>query len=334
MSFRSPSQIALMAMALAIAFLAHGVAPAQEQGWSSFEQRVRNGLEADYIVTESRRVTYFHPRQLKVDHISRLVDPFLDFLDAEFMPLPEDARFKVLISPNRNAHADNAETLFGRRDTNLGTFHPRENVLAMPALAGPGTITSMLVYPVMRASIPQAPQWARIAVATFFEKVYAYPDNDGKLVFQVGYHNPWRFLELSGCMERLDLEQIISNPRYVSGGSHYRLLGMFLWEQGKLKPLIARLRANDRRGWNNFLNAAFDRPFDEIVPLWKTYLTSVQEQWYGIRNIPHSQVFASRHEFDTIALKSTERGGWRDWFEWRVMRPMFIRPVCPINPPA
>ena len=103
--------------------------------------------------------------------------------------------------------------------------------MAMPAPAGPGTVTSMLMYPVMRASIPRAPQWARIAIATFFEKVYAYPDSDEKLVFRVGYHNPWRFFELSGCIDRLDLTQIISNPRYASGGSHYRLLGMFLWNK-------------------------------------------------------------------------------------------------------
>jgi hypothetical protein len=323
-----------MAAAFALLCLAGEPARGEARAWAAFEQRVRSGDDAEYTVTETRRVAYFHPRGLAIDHVTRLVDPFLDFLDAEFMPLPPDARFKVLISASREAHAGNAETLFGRRDNNLGTWHPRDGVLAMPAVAGAGTVTSMLVYPVMRASIPKAPQWARIAIATFFEKVYAYPGADGKLVFRVGYLNPWRYLELLGCGTGIDLGQTISNPRYGKGASHYRLLGLFLWEQDKMKTLVARLRDDDRRGYNNFLSAAFERNWNEIESLWLRYLVSVDDRWYGIRHIPLSQVFASRDAFDAAMAPVDAQAGWSAWFNWKVMRPMLLKQRCVLNEPA
>jgi hypothetical protein len=326
--------VAPVLMAALLAAFGHGPAFAAAGAWKEFEERVRGGHDPAYTVTEAARVTYFHPRDLAIDHAVRFVDPFLDFLDAEIMPVPQDARFKVLISPGRDEHADNAEALFGRRESSIGTFHVREKVLAMPAPVGPGTITSLLVYPVMDAVIPDAPRWAEIAIATFFEKVYAYPGADGKLVFRVGYQNPWRFLELSGCLLRLDLSKIIADPKYAGGASHYRLLATFLWQHDKLKPLIARLREKDRRGYTSFLMAAFDRPFHEIVPLWKSYLAAVDQQWYGVRNMPVSGLFASKDEFDAALLATEERGGWRDWLFWRVLQPVLSKPFCPINEPA
>jgi Flp pilus assembly protein TadD len=326
------ARIAPAVAALLLAAFVHGPAcAAAPGGWKAFEERVRGGQNTAYTVTETARVAYFHPPDLAIDDVVRFVDPFLDFLDAEIMPVPQGARFNVLISPGRDEHADNTEALFGEREKSIGTFYKRDNVLAMPAPAGPGTITSLLVYPVMNAAIPQAPRWAEIAIATFFEKVFAYPGADGKLVFRVGYQNPWRLLELSGCLLRLDLSRIITDPEYAGGASHYRMLATFLWQHGKLKPLIARLRDKDRRGYTSYLMAAFDRPFDEIVPLWKSYLASVDEQWYGVRNMPVSGLFASKDEFDAALLATEARAGWRDWLLWRVLNPLLSTQFCPIK---
>jgi hypothetical protein len=133
---------------------------------------------------------------------------------------------------------------------------------------------------------------------------------------------------------RLDLSKIIADPKYAEGTSHYRMLGTFLWQQGKLKPLIARLRDKDRRGYTSFLMAAFDRPFEEIVPLWKSYLASVDEQWYGVRKIPVSGLFASKEAFDAALLATEERSGWGDWLLWRALPTVLSKPFCPINDPA
>jgi tetratricopeptide (TPR) repeat protein len=324
--------IPAVAAVLLLAAFMHGPASAAAAGaWTAFEERVRGGQNTAYTVTETARIVYFHPPDLAIDHVVRIVDPFLDFLDAEIMPVPQGARFNVLISPGRAEHADITKALFGERSDSIGTFYKRDNVLAMPAPAGPGTITSLLVYPVMNAAIPHAPRWAEIAIATFFEKVFAYPGADGKLVFRVGYQNPWRLLELSGCLLRLDLSRIITDPEYAGGASHYRMLATFLWQHGKLKPLIARLREKDRRGYTSYLMAAFDRPFDEIVPIWKSYLGAVDKQWYGVRNMPVSGLFASKDEFDAALLATDARAGWRDWLFWRVLDPLLSTQFCPIK---
>jgi tetratricopeptide (TPR) repeat protein len=283
--------------------------PVVPDGWSRFEQRVLQDQIPDYTRTRTRRVDYFHPRDMPEGSLTpRLLDEFFDFIDLEVMPVAPDRRFKILIS-RRSEHADNMRALFG--DTSrpgFGTFYPRDDVLATVGV-GPGTMTSLLTYPVLNAYIPDAPAWARTAIATLFERVYAYPAANDRLVFKVGYHNPWRLYEVAGCLDRLDLDWIISNPNYAGGQSHLRLVGTFLW---------------------NYLAAAFDRPMTEVVALWRDYLAEVPSESSTIPQMPVSQIYSTQQEFEAAMAEATAQPSWPKWVLGRVFQRV-NPPGCPIR---
>jgi hypothetical protein len=303
--------------------------PVAPDGWSRFEQRVLQDQMPDYARTRTRRIDYFHPRDMPEGSLTPLVDDFFDFIDLEVMPVAADRRFKVLIS-RRSEHADNIRALFG--DTSrpgFGTFYSREDVLAVVGV-GPGTMTSLLIHPVLDAYIPRAPAWARTAIATLFERVYAYSGANDRLVFKVGYHNPWRLYEVAGCLDRLDLDQTISNPNYAGGQSHLRLVGTFLWRHGRFKNFIDRLHDRDLKGRENYLAAAFDRPMTEVVALWRNYLAEVPSESSAIPQMPVSQIYSTQQEFEAAMAEATAQPSWPKWVVGRVYQ-WFNPPGCPIR---
>jgi tetratricopeptide (TPR) repeat protein len=303
--------------------------PVVPDGWSRFEQRVLQDHMPDYTRTRTRRIDYFHPRDLPEGSLTRLLDDFFDFIDLEVMPVASDRRFKVLIS-RRSQHVDNIRALFG--DTSQpgrGRFYSREDVLATYDV-GPGTMTSLLMYPVLNAHIPHAPAWARTAIATFFERVYAYPGANERLVFNVGYHNPWRLYEVAGCLDRLDLDQIISNPNYAGGQSHLRLVGTFLWRHGRFKNFIDRLYDRDLKGRENYLAAAFDRPMTEVVALWRDYLAEIPSEPSAIPQMPVSRIYSTQQEFEAAMAETAAKPSWPEWILGRVFQ-RFNPPGCPIR---
>jgi Domain of unknown function (DUF4189) len=303
--------------------------PAMPTGWSSFEQNVAQDQASDYRRTRTRRVDYFHPRDVSVDNLARLVDAFVDFLDSDLIRVPPDRHFKVLISRNRAQHVENIRAFFGDADQpGLVRFYPREDVLATYEPLGPGTVTSLLIYPLLDAHIPHSLEWARTAIVSFFEKVYAYPARHERLVFRVGYHNPPRIQAVAGCLDRLDLTQIISNPNYAAGQSHLRLIGTFLWQHGRFKNFIDRLYDHDLRGRENYVAAAFERPMSEVNVLWRDYLADIPKELYAIDRLPLSQIYSSEEEFE--AAMAAANPSWSERILSRVFR-WVHPPGCPIK---
>jgi Domain of unknown function (DUF4189) len=303
--------------------------PAAPTGWSSFERKVVEGQEADYIRTRTRRADYFHSRDVSVESLTPLVDDFVDFVGLELIRVAPDRRLKILISRNRAEHVENVRTLFGDTDRqSSGRFYPREEVLATYEPSGPKTIPPLLVYPLLDTHIPHSLEWARTIIVTFFEKIYAYPGSRERLVFRVGYHHPARIHAIAGCLDRLDLTQIISNPNYAAGQNHLRLIGTFLWQHGRLKNFVDRLYDHDLRGRENYVAAAFERPMTEINVLWRDYLAEIPSELYAIDHLPVSQVYSTQEEFE--AAMAAANPSWPEQIVSRVFR-WVHPPGCPIK---
>jgi hypothetical protein len=320
-----------LGVCLLAASAAAQAARAQDE-WPSFENRVTQGAEPDHVLTRSRSIDYYHRRDQPVDAFATLVDSFLDFLDAELIPVSPDRRYKVLLSATPEEQQQDARRLFTAENSALeGAYHSGYDVVATHAMADPGTITSLLLYPIMREQVPRAPPWARTAIATFFERVYGYPADGDRVVVRVGYHNPSRIAAVAGCLTQLDLTEIIANPHYADGDSHLPLVASFLWQHRKLKTLAERLHDGDLRGQDSALAAAFERPMTEIVPLWQSYLKSVDAAWFGIGRTPASRMFDSIDAFDAALAPVSTRPSWPQWFLQRVVLARLGRQSCPIR---
>jgi hypothetical protein len=147
-------------------------------------------------------------------------------------------------------------------------------------------------------------------------------------VFRVGYHHPARIHAIAGCLDRLDLTQIISNPNYAIGQNHLRLLGTFLWQHGRLKNFIDRLYDHDLKGRENYVAAAFERPMTEINVLWRDYLAEIPRELYAIDHLPVSQIYSTQEEFE--AAMAAANPSWPEKIVSRVFR-WVHPPGCPIK---
>lgn len=262
--------------------------------WPEFQRSVEDGTATQFIRTPGRHVDYYHRTGTDIRQFVEIVDGFLDFLTAEFIRDAQNRRFSVFVSDNPAQHRLNSRVLFGEeRAASFGTYYPKHNVLATHAQTGPGTITSLLVYPFLSKYASDVPQWARQAVATFFEKTYAFRQPDGRLAFRVGYQNPWRIAEVEQFDDPTLAEVIAGGPDITQ--SHYRLIGMFLWRHGRFSDFLARLQDRDLSGRD--LAAAFNLPMNELERLWRDYIADVHGRRDVIFLVPVSQVFESEAEF-------------------------------------
>lgn len=295
--------------AIALVYLAFNyfnwAEPTVAQPWPEFHESLKRGSAADFIHTAGEHVDYYHHRDTDVAGFVELVDGFLEFLDSEFIPIAPGRRFVVFVSRNADVHQLNSRILFNKKKVAyFGTYYPGYDVLATHATTGPGTVTSLLVYPVMRQLVGGRPRWAEQAVATFFEKSFAFRRADGGLAFRVGFQNSWRVQEVRD-VDPLSLAQIIAGQGTVRQ-SHYRMVAMFLWRHGLFKAFLERLRENDLNLRLNFVAAAFDLPMYQVEPLWRRYLTEVDKRRPVVDRVPVSQIFESEAEFRRVMGKYDE----------------------------
>lgn len=275
--------------------------------WAEFHAETLSEPGNDFTVTSGKYVDYFHHRDTEVDQFVEMVDGFLDFLNAEFIPIRPERRFSVFVSENRAQHALNSAVLFGQTGPSMGTYHHKHDVLATYATTGPGTVTSLLLYPILRTEVGNLPRWADQAVATFFEKTFAFRYPDGALGFRAGYQNPWRVIEVQYGPD-LRLAQIIEGAPDVTQ-SHYRLIAMFLWRHGYFDDFLKCARDKDLRGRENYVAAAFGLSMADVETRWRAYLAELRARSGTVLKTPVSQIFESEAELDLALGGLAEPGG-------------------------
>jgi hypothetical protein len=161
--------------------------------------------------------------------------------------------------------------------------------------SGFGTFAHEIMHPLVRANLPHTPTWADEGLPSFFEKGFGYW-NGQDMVLHLGYQNPWRIEELGDRLNSLALKDIVTaSERY--GTSEKRLVSVFLYSQGRLKAFIDLVQRNRKNGYGTFIEAAFNRRFSEIQPLWSAYLRDILADRKAVLRIPPTEVLGTRDAF-------------------------------------
>ena len=71
---------------------------------------------------------------------------------------------------------------------------------------------------------------------------------------------------------------------------------MFLFEQGRWKEFLLRIKQNNRQEFTTFVEAAMGKPFDDLEVLWRRYLDKIASQRESISAIPNSALFRTERE--------------------------------------
>jgi len=255
----------------------------------------------DLPLTQRSRYFTIHYQRSAWDaaELARFADGFVELVDRDFLPARFDRPMDVLVFPDRASFHRYLRKVLGADLTPMGIYLPALSVFATSEDSGLGTFAHEIMHPIARRALRDAPQWADEGIPAFFEKFTGYWEN-GHLVAQWGYQNPWRLEVIGGALTQLDLEQVAAKERATSqlDLAADRLLAVFLWRQGRLERFLRLVAAGDRAGFGTYLEAALERPLAEVVPLWRAYLEDIAANRAAAMRVPPSTVYPDRASYE------------------------------------
>ncbi len=248
-----------------------------------------------------QRSRYFNVRYQRAGWdaaaFARFADAFVDIVDRDFVRVRLERPIGVLMLPDRASFQEYLRARLGIAPA-YGMYLPELGLIATYEDSGLGTFTHQIMYPIVFRNLPDSPRWAVDAIPAFFEKFFGYWDGD-RLAVEWGYQNPWRLDRIGGALAALDLPHILAGEEHDArlGQSERRLVTVFLWQQCRLERFLRLIAARDLAGHRTYLEAAMERPFKEIVPLWKAYLADVAAHRADAMRVPPSAVYQDRAAF-------------------------------------
>ncbi len=275
------------------------------------------GEEAKHLrlFPHNQRTKFFHFYYMKetpmVQEMMRFADAFVRIIHRQFFTADYAYPIQMLVLENRERLE-----VYLRKEFKMKGPVPEFTMMFIPELncfiteegTGLGTITHNLAHPLVETNLPLHPVWATQGVSSFFEKFYGYWKGD-ELVLEFGFQNPWRLKAIGDELPNLNLRQILGykDPLGRFSGSEQRLVAMFMWRHGKLKPMLKLIEKGiPPEGYQTWFEAAMGKQVADIIPMWKTYLTEVAADRDNV-TLPNSCVlpdeatyrqYASLHKLD------------------------------------
>jgi hypothetical protein len=241
-----------------------------------------------------------------LEQIGRFADAFIVTVHRDFFPAKFDYPIRVLVLEDRSRFQDFVRNRLRVADPpNFGIYFPNFKMFVTYEGSGLGTFAHEIMHPLVGENFRNLPIWAIEGIPSFFEKFYGYWDNDS-IVVHWGFQNPWRVEALGQNLVRLDLKKLLSTGNSVGDfqESDIRMISMFLWTQGKFQSFLQLQRKDDRHGFNSCFEAAFEKPIDEIVPLWTKYLENVANSRPEIMRLPGSVILQNETEFSACVQRT------------------------------
>jgi hypothetical protein len=221
-----------------------------------------------------------------VGHIKDQISPF-EFLSPMDVYVLEDADEMHLFLSLR---------MGGDIDSRFGVYLPEKNALVTHAKAGIGTLTHILMYPVIGNKLKNGPYWAGTGISTLFEKIYGYP-NDSGFEVSYGYHNPWRLKELGNVLNVSLLDIIGATNTINVSPSKKRLAMMFIYQGGHFNRYLKLVMSQSKGSYDTYIEAAFEKEMQFLEKDWQEYLRKIEENRSELLKIPSSKVFETEAEF-------------------------------------
>lgn len=219
---------------------------------------------------------------------ARLADLFVEMVDKEFFRVKTQFPIQAFVLGDKAEFQAFLRTTYNvSMPSEYGMYLPQAGAFVTYDGSGLGTFTHEIMHPLVEESLPHRPEWAREGIPAFFEKFYGFVQ-DGKLQVQWGYQNPWRIAKLGPALTQLKLNEIVDGSQDTS---EKRLVTVFLHQRGKLKRFLQLVQSDERRGYPTHLEAAFDKPLNEVEEDWQRYLSEIEANRSRILRLPSSQLF-------------------------------------------
>jgi len=250
---------------------------------------------------------YYRRESPKIPEIARFADGFVRLVNRDFFKADFDYPIRVLVFEDRPQFQQFLiQQLHIADPPGFGVYVFRYKFFATYEDSGLGTFAHEILHPLVERNLKDRPLWAMEGIPTFFEKFYGYW-KDGELTAYWGYQNPWRIQQLGNNLAQLDLKEVIADPKETGASSaversesSWRMVSVFLWQQGRLKRFLNLIAARDKAGYPTYFEAAMEMPAKKILPLWQNYLNDAAAHRAKILLLPASKIFDDQAGFESF----------------------------------
>jgi hypothetical protein len=247
---------------------------------------------------------YYRGESPRISETARFADGFVKLLNRDFFKADFDYPIRVLVLNDRAQFQQFLIRQLHMADPpNFGVYLGNYKMFVTYEDSGLGTFAHEILHPLVERNLAARPAWAMEGIPTFFEKFYGYW-KDGELVAYWGYQNPWRIQQLGTNLTRLDLKQIIADPKETGASSvversesDWRMVSIFLWQQGRFNRFLDLIEKHDKAGYPTYFEAAMELPVEKILPRWQVYLDDVAAHRAKNLSFPPSQIFGDQAAF-------------------------------------
>jgi hypothetical protein len=247
---------------------------------------------------------YYLRESPRIPEITRFADGFVRLVNHDFFKADFDYPIRVLVFEDREQFKQFLiQQLHIADPPNFGVYVYRYKFFATYEDSGLGTFAHEILHPLVERNLKDRPQWAMEGIPTFFEKFYGYWQA-GELTAYWGYQNPWRIQQLGNSLTELDLKRVIADAKETEASSSvertessWRMVSVFLWQQGRFKRFLNLIAAHDKAGYPTYFEAAMEMPVEKIIPLWQDYLNNVAAQRTKILHLPPSSILDDETTF-------------------------------------
>jgi hypothetical protein len=227
-------------------------------------------------------------------------DMFVELTDRDFFRVKTRFPIQAFVLQDKERFKSFLRATYGvAMSSEYGMYLPEAGAFVTYDGSGLGTFTHEIMHPLVEESLPARPTWAIEGIPAFFEKFYGYVEGR-QLRVKWGYQNPWRIEQIGPQLKHLKLIHILYGSQDTS---EKRLVSVFLYQRGKLKKFLDLVQADERKGFRTYLEAAFEKPLNEIEDDWQDYLQDIENNRQQIMKLPSSQLFDTPQQYRDFAQR-------------------------------
>lgn len=255
-------------------------------------------------------VLYGDIEESRLDYYAEISEAFINFSDRNLIKVKGNFPRSIFIFHDKPT----SRTFLQQK---LGFYNKVQGVY----LAGPNAVVTfdgvgieILLHELMHTVLGEYKQldfWAEEGVPTIFDQLWGYPKSTAEtssLVLLLGLPEVW-IPKYMGGKERaaLHLKDIVTSAKHANAEHEYeqRQVTLFLIKHGKLKQFLKLVETNNKKGYDYFIEAVFEKRLDDLTLLFSQYMKELASKTDKIKALPPSQFFPNKSEFERFYNSSS-----------------------------
>jgi tetratricopeptide (TPR) repeat protein len=184
----------------------------------------------------------------------------------------------------------------------IGLFNKEKNIILVDCSKTYFPMAYCLAEKSLSSAVKAPEPWAVEGIPSLFSRTYAYFDDNEpcKLNAHFGYQIYWQLRTLKHPFSKITLTEILDMKPESVNQAKAHLLAVFLYINKKLPSYISLAKAEQKNGFNTFVEAAFQQKKEDLEAKWIEYLKSVEASEKEIEQLPTVDVSDNYQEFATF----------------------------------